>query len=172
MRTATKGFTLVEIMIVVAIVGVGAGIALVNMSDQVAEARAQADGDAMAQRIQVEQRAARERMVGMRLTKNVDQLDFEDVSDCSQPGANIRHHKHLSTTELAISPTATSVCWDRNGQVAAATVTVSALHPKGKATPELEVKGGIKRIRTRKLRTTLAGPLSAIVDNAAIPAND
>jgi hypothetical protein len=44
--------------------------------------------------------------------------------------------------------------------------------PKAVAKPDLEVKAGIKRIRTRKLRTTLAGPMPASVNGAAIPAND
>lgn len=181
MRKTSKGFTLVEIMIVVAVVGVGAGIALVNMSEQVAEAKAQADGEAMAQRIQVEQRAARERMVGLRLKKDLTgKLEFEDVLACNKPtGFNQRYHAHLATTELNISTGATTVCWDRNGQIDTSTVTVTGPQVTAPVSgigaddvPELDVRAGIKRIRTRKLRTTLAGPISAVVDGVAASTND
>lgn len=171
----SRGFSLVEIMVVVAIVGVGAGIAVVNMSDQVAEARAQADGDAVAQRIQVEQRRARERMVGLRLSKGPKHVTFEDVPNCAATGANARTHDHLITTTVDLG--GSSVCWEPNGAIATGGggIDPNALFPApppAPAAPEIKIEAGIKRIRKRILRTTLAGPMPALRDGVLPTLND
>ncbi|HEY1099259.1 MAG TPA: prepilin-type N-terminal cleavage/methylation domain-containing protein, partial [Myxococcota bacterium] len=65
MQRPFRGFTLFELMAVVAVVAVVATAAVANMSEQIAEARAHADGQAMMQRIRLEHRNSKERMRGL-----------------------------------------------------------------------------------------------------------
>jgi type II secretory pathway pseudopilin PulG len=165
-------------MVVVAVIGVGAGVALFNMSEQVAEARAQADGEAMAQHIQTEQRAARQRMVGLRLRRDTShtKLTFEEVNRCADSAPmRSRPRQFLPTTKLEISTNADSVCWERNGEIAVGggvglppgLNNVNNTPGVGDTTLELTVKAGIMRQREKKLRSTRAGPLVPDLTTAA-----
>jgi prepilin-type N-terminal cleavage/methylation domain-containing protein len=62
-----RGFSLIELMIVVSVVGIAGGIALFSMSDQIADARAKSEALALLQEIRAEHRVAKEQMRGLRI---------------------------------------------------------------------------------------------------------
>jgi prepilin-type N-terminal cleavage/methylation domain-containing protein len=62
-----RGFSLVELMIVVSVIGIAGGIALFTMSDQIADARAKSEALALLQEIRAEHRVAKEQMRGLRI---------------------------------------------------------------------------------------------------------
>jgi prepilin-type N-terminal cleavage/methylation domain-containing protein len=66
-----RAFSLVEVMVVVAVVGVSGSMALFAMSEQVADARAKSEAQAMLQDIRAEHRTAKERMRGLQITSHI-----------------------------------------------------------------------------------------------------
>lgn len=122
MQRPFRGFTLFELMAVVAVVAVVATAAVANMSEQIAEARAHADGQAMMQRIRLEHRNSKERMRGLVLKStgaahNI--LEFHDAKDCESTGT-VRKVTFLPTTSLKITGETSEACWDEHGEPAGA----------------------------------------------------
>ena len=62
-----RGFSLIELMIVVSVIGISGGIALFTMSDQIADARAKSEGLALLQEVRLAHRVAKEQMRGLRI---------------------------------------------------------------------------------------------------------
>jgi prepilin-type N-terminal cleavage/methylation domain-containing protein len=60
-----RAFSLVEMMVVVAVIGVSGSLAMFAMSDQITEARARSDQLGMMMRIKAERDKARERLTGV-----------------------------------------------------------------------------------------------------------
>lgn len=84
-----RGFSLIELMIVVSVVGIAGGIALFTMSDQIADARAKSEALALLQEIRTEHRVAKEQMRGLRIksipgTSGPNKVIFQatKVDDC------------------------------------------------------------------------------------------
>jgi prepilin-type N-terminal cleavage/methylation domain-containing protein len=84
-----RGFSLIELMIVVAVVGIAGGIALFSMSDQIADARAKSEALALLQEIRTEHRVAKEQMRGLRIksipgTSGPNKVIFQGtkIDDC------------------------------------------------------------------------------------------
>ena len=116
LRSRSAGFTLVELMVVVAVIGVGGGLALFNMSEQVADARAKADGHAMMERIRLEHRTAKERMTGLTLKQVDNDLVFTSAKTCKPIDASaVTAVRFLETTKLIIAGS-TLYCWDEQGR--------------------------------------------------------
>ena len=121
LRSRSAGFTLVELMVVVAVIGVGGGLALFNMSEQVADARAKADGHAMMERIRLEHRTAKERMTGLTLKQVDNDLVFTPAKNCKPivdpiSGLSaVTAVRFLETTKLIIAGS-TLYCWDEQGR--------------------------------------------------------
>jgi prepilin-type N-terminal cleavage/methylation domain-containing protein len=173
MRTASRGFTLVEIMIVVAVVGVGAGIALVNMSEQIAEAKAQADGVAMANFIRAQSRTAKEQMQAIKVRPGATSGSVVDVyavnkcSDTINPSKVRATKAFLSTTKLVIvNTTDGAFCWDRFGEPPPPSSTSTTIPRRPGQPPEaddsdgqaeLQISAGIKKVTTRAIRASMAG---------------
>lgn len=67
-----RGFSLLEVMVVVAVVAISGGAAVFAMSDQVGAAKARSDEIGMFLRLKTERNIARERMVGMSVTHSPD----------------------------------------------------------------------------------------------------
>ncbi len=116
-RFRLTGFTLVELMVVLAIAGIGGSLALVNMSEQVAVARRKADGQAMLERIRQEHRVSKERMRGMLLSPAAaNELVFQEADDCvPTPGGTELKVAFMPSTQLVLSG-ASAYCWDARGQ--------------------------------------------------------
>ncbi|HEY1099748.1 MAG TPA: prepilin-type N-terminal cleavage/methylation domain-containing protein [Myxococcota bacterium] len=111
------GFTLVELMVCVAIAGLGGSLALMNLSEQVAAARHKADGLAMLERIRQEHRTSKELMKGMLLSPTPDhELLFQEAVDCEPvPGGTELRVPFKATTQLVLTG-ASAYCWDARGQ--------------------------------------------------------
>ena len=89
-----RAFSLVEVMVVVAVVGVSGSMALFAMSEQVADARAKSEAQALLQDIRAEHRTAKERMRGLQIksqegsaAKPNHTVTFQptDPRDCTKP---------------------------------------------------------------------------------------
>lgn len=89
-----RAFSLVEVMVVVAVVGISGSMALFAMSEQVADARAKSEAQALLQDIRAEHRTAKERMRGLQIksqegsaAKPNHTVTFQptDPRDCTKP---------------------------------------------------------------------------------------
>lgn len=60
-----RAFSLIEMMVVVAVIGISGSLAMFAMSDQITEARAKSDQLGMMMRIKAERDKARERLTGI-----------------------------------------------------------------------------------------------------------
>lgn len=63
-----RGFSMVELMVVVAVISIGGSLAVFAMSDQVSAARARSDELGVFMRLKTERNAARERLTPMGVT--------------------------------------------------------------------------------------------------------
>ena len=89
-----RAFSLVEVMVVVAVVGISGSMAMFAMSEQVADARAKSEAQALLQDIRAEHRTAKERMRGLKITTHPSSdtnpnhtVTFQptDPRDCTKP---------------------------------------------------------------------------------------
>lgn len=89
-----RAFSLVEVMVVVAVVGISGSMAVFAMSEQVADARAKSEAQALLQDIRAEHRTAKERMRGLQIksqegsgAKPNHTVTFQptDPRDCTKP---------------------------------------------------------------------------------------
>jgi prepilin-type N-terminal cleavage/methylation domain-containing protein len=89
-----RAFSLVEVMVVVAVVGISGSMAMFAMSEQVADARAKSEAQALLQDIRAEHRTAKERMRGLQITTHPSSdtnpnhtVTFQptDPRDCTKP---------------------------------------------------------------------------------------
>jgi prepilin-type N-terminal cleavage/methylation domain-containing protein len=89
-----RAFSLVEVMVVAAVVGISGSMALFAMSEQVADARAKSEAQALLQDIRAEHRTAKERMRGLKITTHPSSdtnpnhtVTFQptDPRDCTKP---------------------------------------------------------------------------------------
>ena len=94
-----RAFSLVEVMVVVAVVGISGSMAMFAMSEQVADARAKSEAQALLQDIRAEHRTAKERMRGLKITTHPSSdtnpnhtVTFEptDPRDCTKPAGKAR----------------------------------------------------------------------------------
>jgi len=69
MSKVTRGFTLLEMMVIAATIGISGSLALFGMSEQIRDARARSDSLALVQRLRAEHRASKEKMKGLRITR-------------------------------------------------------------------------------------------------------
>ena len=189
-----RGFTLVEMMIVVAVIGIGGTVAVVNMAEQVAEARAHADAQAMFQRIRQEHRDNKERMTGLVLhasnelgTGPNNVLVFEEAINCQAiPAALPRTIHFLATTSLNID--GSKMCWNAQGEPDNGAVPdtgggVKAGHAShGPNVPEnftttllantMNISAGIKRVVTTPItvsKTGLSSTPPVTASDAVVP---
>lgn len=118
-----RAFSLVEVMVVVAVVGVSGSMALFAMSEQVADARAKSEAQALLQDIRAEHRTAKERMRGLRITSHIGSnanpnhtVAFQptDPNDCTKAVGTARivefKFAHLEMNQ-------TEACFNERGEL-------------------------------------------------------
>jgi len=81
-----RGFTLLEVMVVVAVVGLGSTVAVFAMSEQVGSARSRSDRIGIALKLKTERDRARERLTGLSISV-----------DAAGDAHTVRFHKALIT---------------------------------------------------------------------------
>lgn len=82
-----RGFTLVEMMVVVAVVGIGGALAAFNMADQVRDARARAETNELMLTLRGEHRRAREQMHHLKVASSGHNVTYTLTrdADCNTP---------------------------------------------------------------------------------------
>jgi prepilin-type N-terminal cleavage/methylation domain-containing protein len=120
-----RAFTLIELMVVVAIIGIGGALAAFNMADQVRDARATADTRTVIEDLRMEHRRARELMLGLKVEGAlgsgpggvVHKVRYQWVRDnaCSIPVGAPRE-KTYDLAHLSVLRPTSGVCFDQNGQ--------------------------------------------------------
>jgi prepilin-type N-terminal cleavage/methylation domain-containing protein len=113
-----RGFTLIELMVVVGVVGIAGAVAAFNMADQVRDARAAADVQTVVEELRKEHRLAREQMLGLKITSTGHDITFQSTqgAHCKDGvGApRIRAHDHAVLSVLF--PTG-ALCLDDRGEM-------------------------------------------------------
>lgn len=130
-----RGFTLVELMIVVAIIGVAGALAAFNMADQVKDARAAADVRTVFEELRKEHRVAREQMLGLKVTSTGHVITFQSTRgpQCKDVVGNARVRTHDHAT-LSILVPAGVLCLNDRGELDTGTNGVGP-PPSGLAAP-------------------------------------
>jgi len=112
-----RGFTLIELMVVVGIVGIAGAVAAFNMADQVKDARATADVHSVVEELRAEQRLARERMQGLKVTSSGHEIVFQSTRgphcETFDGTPRVRRHTHAALSVLLPS---TGLCLDDRGE--------------------------------------------------------
>lgn len=72
-----RGFTLSEIVVVVAVISIAGALGMAAMSGQVSEAKAKADAKALVMRLQAEHRTTRERLQPLKIMPQTGRVIFQ-----------------------------------------------------------------------------------------------
>jgi len=118
-----RGFSLVEMIVVIAVIGVSASLAGMGLSDSVADAKARADEQTIFTTIREQRAFAREKMHGLKLTTlpaNPHVLIFQAANnDCSvvSPDRAVFHFKYGGLNIDQTDPEShKALCWDIEGR--------------------------------------------------------
>ena len=121
-----RGFTLVETVLVVAMIGIGASVAFAAASEQVSAARARSDEQGIRLRVRDERRIARERLLAMRvsvLAADPQTLVFERAQVVTnrlgkrtcEPTGDVLAQVRFAHAKLVPSSNANDLCQDERG---------------------------------------------------------
>ena len=118
-----RGFSLVEMVVVIAVIGVSASLAGMGLSDSVADAKARADEQTIFTTIREQRAFAREKMHGLKLTTlpaNPHVLIFQAANnDCSVVSSDraVFHFKYGGLNIDQTDPEShKALCWDIEGR--------------------------------------------------------
>ena len=118
-----RGFSLVEMIVVIAVIGVSASLAGMGLSESVADSKARADEQTIFTTIREQRAFAREKMHGLKLTTlpaNPHVLIFQAANnDCSvvSPDRAVFHFKYGGLNIDQTDPEShRALCWDIEGR--------------------------------------------------------
>lgn len=113
-----RAFTLVEVITVVAVIGISGAVAAIGMSDQIIDARGKAESRLVVQQLRAEHRAAREQMVGLKVTTpgaRVVQYQHTRGEDCAELVGQQREVVYDMASLRILSP-ASGACFNARGE--------------------------------------------------------
>lgn len=126
-----RGFSLLEVMVVVAVVGIGSTVAVFAMSEQVGSARSRSDRIGLALKLKTERDRARERLTGLSISRDADDprtvifhkpvftgLPYSRV--CAHGAEVARAHFKQARLDIGASDV---LCLDENGRPIGSFVT-------------------------------------------------
>jgi prepilin-type N-terminal cleavage/methylation domain-containing protein len=117
-----RGFTLVEMMVVVAVVGIGGALAAYNMSDHVHDARARAEANEVVLTLRAEHRRAREQMRFLKVASTEHQVTYTHTRDaaCATPLGTPRTEKYQYASLKIVNAPAGFACFGDRSSLPAA----------------------------------------------------
>ena len=143
-----RGFSLLEVMVVVAVVGLGSTVAVFAMSEQVGNARSRSDRIGLALKLKTERDRARERLTGLSISRDNDDphtVIFHKPIFGGALGARTCIHgvevarAHFAQAKLDLPPSQ-PLCLDENG-LPIGTFTTTVVGDDG-ATDIITIDGG------------------------------
>jgi prepilin-type N-terminal cleavage/methylation domain-containing protein len=120
-----RGFTLIEMMVVVAVVGVGGALAAYNMADHVRDARTRAEVNELVQSLRSEHRRAREQLHHLKVEGGARQVTYTPMrdADCAVAVGTPRVEKYRYASLAILNVTDGAACFNPAGIVINATTT-------------------------------------------------
>jgi prepilin-type N-terminal cleavage/methylation domain-containing protein len=114
-----RGFTLVEMVVVVAVIGVAGALAAYNMSDQVRDARARAEAYELLHTLRSEHRRAREQMYHLKVESSGHNVTYTLTRDaaCTAPVSTPKTVGYDYATLSILNAPAGFACFSDRGEL-------------------------------------------------------
>lgn len=114
-----RGFTLIEMMMVVVVVDIGSALAAYNMADHVRDAPTRAEVNDLVQPLRTEHRRAREQLHSLKLQSAGHEVTFTPMRDaaCAVAVGTPRVEKHRYASLAILNAPSAGACFNDRGVI-------------------------------------------------------